>query len=144
MKAALTAVLFLMLPALAAAEQQRSQLRVAALVRPHIALSAVGEPAGLNVSEQDLQRGYVDAQARYIVSTNDRDGFRVRFAPRVGLAAKILISGLGGRIVVVDLEVDVLQAANTEVLDLAFRFKLEPGLAAGTYPWPVSVTATVD
>ena len=144
MKAAATAALILLLPALAAAERTTTNINIAATVLAHITLSAVDEPADLSVSERDLARGYVDARARYRVQTNDRDGFRLRFVPRVGLASEAAIEGLGSTVVVRDLEVDVMQAASTRYLDLSIRFKLEPDLPAGRYPWPLQLSADVN
>ena len=144
MKAAAIAVLLLMLPWLADAEQSRDRINVVARVLPHVSLEALQEPSALDVSENDLERGFVEARARYAVQTNARDGYTLRFAPRVGLADRILIHGLGSPVVLGDLEVDVLQAAAAAVVELSFRIELGPGLIVGSYPWPVSVTASAD
>ena len=144
MKTAAIAVLLLLLPWLADAEQRCDRMNVVARVLPHVSLAALQEPSALDVSENDLERGFVEARARYAVQTNARDGYRLRFAPRVGLADRILIHGLGSPVVVGNLEVDVPQAAAASVIELSFHIELGRDVDAGSYPWPVSVTASVD
>ena len=144
MKAAATAALILLLPFVAAAGPATDRMTIAATVSAHITLSTLHEPETLSLSERDIERGYIEARARYDVKTNVPGGYRLRFVPRVGLASQITILGLGGAVVLRDLEVDVFRPVSSDDVDLQLRIDLRPGLEAGSHPWPVLVAAEVD
>ncbi len=144
MKAAATAALILLLPVVSAAGPATDRMNIAATVSAHISLSTLHEPETLSISEPDIERGYIEARARYDVKTNVPGGYRLRFVPRVGLASQITIIGLGGAVVLRDLEVDVFRPVSSDEVDLQLRIDLRPGLEAGRHPWPVLVAAEVD
>jgi hypothetical protein len=144
MKAAATAALILLLPVVSAAGPATDRMNIAAPVSAHITLSTLHEPETLSLSERDIERGYIEARARYDVKTNVPGGYRLRFVPRVGLASQITIIGLGGAVVLRDLEGDVFRPVSSDEVDLQLRIDLRPGLEAGRHPWPVLVAAEVD
>lgn len=144
MKAAATAALILLLPVVSVANSATDRMNIAATVVAHITLSVLREPETLSISEQDIERGYIEARANYGVKTNVADGYRLRFVPRVGLARQVTILGLGGAVVLRDLEVDVFRPVSSDDVDLRLRIDLRPGLEAGSHPWPLLVAAEVD
>ena len=144
MKAAATAALILLLPVVSVANSATDRMNIAATVVAHITLSVLREPETLSISEQDIERGYIEAQARYDVKTNVADGYRLRFVPRVGLARQVTIQGLGGTVVLRDLEVDVFRPVSSDDVNLRLRIDLRPDLEAGSHRWPLLVAAEVD
>ena len=144
MKAAATAALILLLPVVSVANSATDRMNIAATVVAHITLSVLREPETLSISEQDIERGYIEARARYDVKTNVADGYRLRFVPRVGLARQVTIQGLGGTVVLRDLEVDVFRPVSSDDVNLRLRIDLRPDLEAGSHRWPLLVAAEVD
>ena len=144
MKAAATAALILLLPVVSLAKSATDRMNIAPTVVAHITLSVLREPETLSISEQDIERGYIEGRAHYGVQTHVPDGYRLRVVPRVGLARQVTILGLGGAVVLRDLEVDVFRPVSSEDVDLRLRIDLRPGLEAGSHPWPLLVAAEVD
>jgi hypothetical protein len=129
-------------PLVAGAGDTRTQFSVTATVAPRASVEPLTQPAQLSISQDDVERGYVDVAAAYRVSSNDPSGYMVRLAPRVGLARSVKVAGLSSPIVMTDQVVEVVQPAarRPQRLDLVFRLVLDDGAAPGTYSMPVQVS----
>jgi hypothetical protein len=115
---------------------------VSATVLARASLETVSQPAMLEVSGDDVARGYLDVAAAYRVSSNDPSGYMVRLAPRIGLTRSVEVAGLSTPIVMTDQSVEVIQPAalRPQRLDLRFRLVLAENAVPGTYAMPVQVS----
>src|SRR5262245_50855509 len=82
MKPGIVAVICLAVPMLAMAAERRSSFTVTVTVPPRAALTVLSEPVSIDVTSEDLEAGYKDVEARYLVDGNDPRGFLLRVAPR--------------------------------------------------------------
>jgi len=129
-------------PLVAGAGELRTQFSVTATVSPRASVESLSQPALLSISEDDVERGYVDVAAAYRVSSNDPSGYMVRLAPRTGLTRSVEVAGLSSPIVMTDQVVEVVQPAarGPQRLDLRFRLVLDESAVPGTYAMPVQVS----
>lgn len=96
------------------------------------------------VSEADVARGHADLTARYLVSSNSPRGFLLTLAPRLGLAQRVEVRGLGGDVVLQDQPVEVYSRGTERrrELVLELRVVLADDVPAGLYPLPVVLDAS--
>jgi hypothetical protein len=127
------------------AAQVRTSFGVSATVAAVAKLDVEAEPAGLAVSAEDLERGYVDVgePTALLIHSNSATGFALEVTPLAPLAAAMIVRGCdadarlgadGGTIV------QRWQNRNSMRLSLHFRLVLAPGLAPGRYPWPIRLS----
>jgi hypothetical protein len=143
MKPGVLAVICLVVPMLAVAAERRSSFTVTVTVPPRVALTVLSEPASIDVTAEDLQAGYKDVVARYAVDGNDPRGYVLRVAPRLGLAARIEVSGLAaGAVTLAEQPIDVAKLGAADgMLDLRYRIVFESGSAPGRYALPLELAA---
>lgn len=126
----------------AGARDVRSALNVSVTVRAIAKIETQSAPAGLPISDADLQRGFIDVvqPTTLSVRSNSPSGFALEVltvAPVlsamriVGLNSDLMLGAEGGTIV------ERWQKPQIVDLSLKFRFTLAQGLRAGDYPWPV-------
>jgi hypothetical protein len=127
----------------ALADQARARFTVSAVVPKRVSLTTLEQPAQLVLSDEDIELGYKDVSARYQVRFNDRNGYLLQLAPRVGLTRQIEVRGLAAEVVLGDADLAIRQAsvARLHEFELAFRFVLDPAARPGSYALPVHVTA---
>jgi hypothetical protein len=120
----------------------RAILTVSANVPARASLEAISQPTALEVSDEDVIRGYVDVAAVYRVRNNDPAGYLLRFAPLNGLTSSIEVNGLASAVLMGEDTVEVTQPPALQARDLGlwFRFVLDPAVPAGMYPMPVQVS----
>jgi hypothetical protein len=125
------------------ADQAQTRFTVSAVVPKRVTLTVLEQPAQLVLSDSDIERGYKDVSARYEVRHNDRNGYLLHLAPRVGLTHQIDVRGLAAEVVLGDTDLAIRQASAGRLhhFDLAFRFVLDPAARPGSYALPVHVTA---
>ena len=126
------------------AESRHASFVVSVNVPARAILQVVEQPALIQISEQDVQRGYKDVAARYRVESNTARGWLLRLAPRLGVAQQIEVQGLRSPVVLAAdaVEVHRPRAGEPEPLALQYRFVLEPGTPPGSYHLPIHVSAT--
>lgn len=136
-------ILAAMAPA-ARAETGEARLLVQATVPSRVTLEALEVPARLLLSETDVERGYKDLSASYVVSHNTDRGWLLRLSPRLGLTRHIEIRGLSRPVVLQADSLEVFQprARSPQTLALDYRFVLEPDARPGSYELPVHLSAT--
>jgi len=127
----------------AAAERASARFTVSALVPQRVSLQAIDQPARLAVSSEDIARGYKDLSARYEVLHNTGHGYLLSLSPRLGLASRVEVMGLGGAIELRDQSVEIHRSrpSGRERLGLTFRFVLDADARPGSYPLPVHLSA---
>jgi hypothetical protein len=126
----------------AGARDVHSDFSVSVTVRAVANLEIKSAPVGLEISNADLQRGYIDVlqPTQLTVRSNSPSGFALDVLTVAPVLSAIRVAGLnsdltlgaeGGTIV------QRWQKPQTMDLSLKFRFTLAPGLRVGEYPWPV-------
>jgi hypothetical protein len=126
----------------AGARDVHSDFSVSVIVRPVANIEFQSVPAGLEISAADLRRGFIDVMepTQFSVHSNSPSGFTLEVLTVAPMLSSMVIEGLnsdatlgaeGGAIV------QRWQRPQILNLSLKFRFALAPGLAAGSYPWPV-------
>jgi hypothetical protein len=140
---AIALILALATGAPAMAGEARASFTVSAVVPARVTLTALDQPAELEVSAADVERGYAQIAATYRVSHNDRRGYLLSLLPRHGLTREIEVQGLATALVMGDDPVELVQPGpqGSHQFALAFRFVLDPAVVPGRYPLPVLVTA---
>ncbi len=130
-----------------AASVGSSTMKVTANVLPYLRLQVLKQVSTLNVTPDDIARGYVDVPAAtdLMAKTNDRNGFSVSFDARSNVFRKAQVTGLTGGI---ELGPEGGMAhqpfTGTQMLmRLSYRFFLAPEVAPGSYPWPLQISSTV-
>lgn len=138
---ALTLSLATALPAMAG--QARASFTVSVVVPARVTLTVLDQPSALEVSAADVERGYAEVDATYLVSHNDWRGYLLSLLPRQGLTREVEVQGLDTTLVMGSDPVELVQPGppGSHQLALAFRFLLDPAIVPGRYPLPVLVTA---
>jgi hypothetical protein len=111
-------------------------------VPARLTLKTIGQTEPLELQAADVQRGFVDVAASYLVSTNARSGYLLRFAPRLGLASRVDISGAGLQVAMLDSDIEVVRSGSPGVSRLEFRYRLHlsPDASPGRYALPLHVS----
>lgn len=140
MATALAASALLALPAPAAADGTRSaMIKVAATILSYVKVTDLANPATLEVSAQDVARGYVDVESgtSITVVTNSNDGYLISATGDPSTVSRISlhVGSLSGS--------ERVRVPSTPfakaLLRVGYRLYLEPGVSAGRYPWPVAI-----
>lgn len=125
------------IPAAAAAEGK--EVRVIATVLSYVKITSLVNPPALDVSADDVARGYVDVDggSSLGVVTNSNGGYLVTATGAAGMIARVQmrIDNVGGGERV---HVPSGPFVNT-LIRVAYRLYLEPGVAAGRHPWPIAL-----
>lgn len=131
-------------PAPARAASQMASLQVSAVIRSSAHLHTDFQATHLQITEQDIARGYVDmpSASRFSVVTPKGGSYFVDFHPRSDLFLAVHIEGLGSQ---VELGADggsvtqsgagLAGASST----LNYRFQLKPEVKPGVYDWPLQL-----
>jgi hypothetical protein len=130
-----------------AASVGSSTMKVTANVLPYLRLQVLKQVSTLNVTPEDIARGYIDVPAAtdLMAKTNDRNGFSLSFDARSNVFRKAQVTGLAGGL---ELGPEGGMAhqpftGNRMLMRLSYRFFLAPGVAPGSYPWPLQISSTV-
>ncbi len=145
---ALVAALAMVSPAAMApafAAQSASQgvhfmIRIPPLVR----LQMVKQAATFLVTEQDVARGYVEVAGGSLLQVTANTPWEVSFQPHGDQIRAARVSGLSGEVTVGPgggSRANLAAMRQPVAFELSYRFDLAPGVAPGTYPWPLSVSA---
>lgn len=131
----------------AAAGESSGNIKVSATILKHASLTVTAQPGALVVTAADIARGYVDvpAQAHIAVHTNS-PSYALDIGAQADFLRHIIVRGLGPDVQLSPAGGLVTQpASSTSVtrvaLALGFRFVLADGARAGTYAWPVRMSA---
>ena len=125
------------------ADSRHTSFVVSATVPERATLEVLEQPALVQISEQDVARGYKDVAAQYQVESNTVRGWLLRLAPRIGVAQQIEVQGLSSPVVLAGDVVEVYRAraSEPERLALQYRLVLDPGTRPGGYQLPIQVSA---
>jgi hypothetical protein len=124
----------------AAGAQSTASVRVTARVLPRLAVH-LAPPAALQVSQLDVERGYVDAQAPFSVTGNLPGRVPLAVTMSGGPAHQVQVFSPQGTMEVRSQGAlfDLQAFARGEQTALTFRFRLAADTRPGSYPWPVTI-----
>lgn len=126
----------------AGARESRTGFAVTATVMAMAAIDSQTMPDGVDISADDLRRGYVEVRepAVLTVRSNSPAGYALELTTAAPLATSMIVRGLDDELSLGAEGGTIIQrwtGARTVHLSLTFTLVLAPGLAAGRYPWPV-------
>lgn len=119
--------------------QPTVQLRVTATVLPYVAVRMVSHPGHIEVTKEDVARGFLEAVPLGIqVKSNSRDAYELMFERHGEHFSAVSIEGLGTRLQVVSRSAITWRPDSLHnALDFRVRLQLAPNVAPGRYPWPL-------
>jgi hypothetical protein len=125
----------------AEAGSTQAAIAVSVMVMARTTLDSVSSPSQLEISADDVARGYVDVPGatRLVVTNTSRLGYVVSVWPQVQLFSAVVVShgGYKSELGADGGEVFERHWGKTLPLLLDYRFMLAPGVKPGTYPWPL-------
>jgi len=129
----------------AGAADTRTSFTVSATVRAVATLERESAPPTLQISADDLRRGYLDVPQplALVIKSNSPTGFAVDVATLEPVASAIVIHGLDGDVSLgADGGTIVQRWRRPQAVSLSLRIRLilAPGLAPGSYPWPMQLS----
>ncbi len=141
-----TLLLSLMLPVLAGsalAAGASQPLVVRATVAARTSVQVENAPSRLNVSADDIRRGFVDAEhpITLAVHTNVPSGVMLHFLCAGDQAVQALVEGMGAGLSAAGSPMLLAWQRQPRQLMLRVRFLLSPQARPGSYPWPLRVSA---
>lgn len=141
---ALLLTLALVVPTPASAAS--SSVSVSAFVQARAAVTIEAKPSAFVVSESDIVRGYVDLPnaSRVRVRTNSPTGYLLSLEIDSECVTGVVLNGAGDQIQISGgggLVPRPYPGTAAVVADLGYRFLLSPDAKAGSYPWPVALSA---
>ncbi|MGA2707104.1 MAG: hypothetical protein ACLQJ0_20205 [Steroidobacteraceae bacterium] len=130
--------------AAATAKDTRTSFSVGITVNAVANIERQSAPTELQLSTQDLRRGYIDVlqPTMLVIRSNSANGYALDVTTVAPIVAAMLIHGFdadlrlgqdGGTII------QRWQQPHPVSLSLRFRLSLAPGLVAGRYPWPMRI-----
>ena len=143
-KTLMAAVLILIVPQFARAEQNSATMNVSVRVLARAVVDVSSAPS-IDVTEADVQRGYIDVAEplQLRVRTNSRQGYLLQVSKTDESFSTVELS-FGNTTMTVSEESWVArpQVNGGEFVNAQMRVRLAPGAAAGRHPLPVQVSAT--
>ena len=121
-------------------------LAVSAFVVPSTNVEVVSALSTLDVTADDVKRGYVEVRdaSRLRITSTSREGFRVDVHPRVPMFRSVEIT-LDGMRASIGRDGGALSApgrrGRNQLARVDYRFELTEGVVPGRYPWPVALQA---
>ena len=128
------------------ADTRGAMLTVSAFVVPSTKIEVVSAATTLDVTADDVKRGYVEVRdaARLRITSTSREGFRVDVHPRVPMFRSVEIT-LDGMRASIGRDGGALSApgrrGRNQLARVDYRFELAEGVVPGRYPWPVALQA---
>lgn len=124
-----------------------STMKVSATVVPFLRLTMLKQSETLEVTAEDVARGYVDVPAAtdLMARTNDRNGLWLSFDTRARVFRKAEVTGLVDGVEIGPSGGMAHQrfTGNRMLMRLSYRFFLAPEIGPGSYPWPLQISSTV-
>lgn len=127
-----------------AAQSSSTTVSVAALVLPMVRMQMLRQPATLEITAGDVERGFVELRSATVMRVVSNTPWEVSFQSHGDFVRLTQVSGISGNLPVgPDGSSRVSRSAAKEPtsLELGYRFELSPDARPGTYPWPVTVSA---
>ena len=120
----------------------RAVINVMVNVRSAAHLQVISQARALQISAEDVRRGYVDVlqPTEVSVMSNASSGFSLEVLPMSAVVQSITVHGMGQDAVLGADGGSITHRwdrPKTQSLTLTFRLGLAPGIAPGLYSWPL-------
>lgn len=127
----------------------RAAVQVSATVLPSIHQTLVAQQHRLEITPEDVRKGYVDVPAATVLSveTTNLDGYFLTFVLDQSVASEAWVTNEGRTTIVsggIGMRHEDFPGIRGEMKELSIRLILTPGVQAGTYLWPLDITATLS
>ena len=123
-----------------------ASLSVSVVVPARALLSVESQPPGLEITEEDVARGWVEPPPSSVrVRTNSPNGWLLEFEPLHDPYRSLLVTGLGSTAQVGGAGGWLAQPYTGKTVvtaELRYRIVLSKDARPGVYPWPVALSAT--
>ncbi len=122
--------------------QSSTSVHVRAMVLPTVKIKVLREPEILNVTEEDLRKGYIDGLYPLIleVRTNTRAGCLLKIVSSSRVVRDVELSIVGPPALRgPDRSTIIIQDGKVEVVSVAYRLLLSRDARPGAYAWPIVV-----
>lgn len=124
-----------------------ASLSVSVVVPARAVLTIDSQPAGLEITEADVARGWVEAPGASLIQVraNSPNGWLLEFQPLQGPYRTLEVTGLGSPAQVSAAGGWLAQPYSGRTLvtaELRYRLVLSADARPGTYPWPISLSAS--
>ena len=132
-----------LLASLAAEGGGSTTMRVSATILPYVKMTSLTHPVALEVSDADIERGYVDLESASSVSllTNSPQGAFLGARANPATVSQVALR-VDGRNADADRAHVAIPALARTTVRIGYRLYLQPGIAAGRHPWPVAITVS--
>lgn len=121
-----------------------ASLNVSARVLPYLQFNLLSQTSEINVTEEDIQRGYVEvpSASRLEVKTNSKQGYMLSFEGNFLPFKEVHILGLANPVSLNSGQTLVHQPSvpGKVYMDLSYRFILTQNTQPGFYSWPLSIS----
>lgn len=142
-------VLILLVGVEDSAAGNKETLFVSANVLPKLSQTTFRQPTGLTITQQDISTGYIDIEAgtELHVTSNDPNGYFLNFYFE-GPVIQATDVNVNGRTVLVQAGAGLIHqpfpGISGETVEITYRLYLSPETNPGSYPWPLTVVASLN
>ena len=126
----------------------KATIMVSATVVPKISQSTIHQELAINVTEDDLKKGFVEIPSGTIlqIKTNARNGYALFFEGGNELFKEVMVKDKGRTVSLPPRGGFVHQpysGSNVEIKDLSYKLQLKENIQPGSYPFPFRVKASL-
>lgn len=150
----LTTVLCLCMAVNVMAKSASTNMNVQLRVKPYLSLTVNNTVSAVTVTQANITAGYIDLPLATTVTTttNSTNGYVLSVLLR-SVTYGVLQVYPSGTVTVDGVTYNLMPGVYTSVTipysgsptltkTLSYRFNLNPALVSGTYPWPITITAS--
>jgi hypothetical protein len=113
---------------------------------PHGYIMMEHRAQAIDVTDEDVARGFVDVRggSRIVVTTRSGGRYALDFATRASAFSSVQFEALGHAVALGAQRATLIEhdaPAGRTVIAIDYRFRLAPGAVSGTYAWPLDIVA---
>jgi hypothetical protein len=137
------------IPSNSFAGSRKAVIMVSATVMEKVTQTIVRQVGSLSVTQENIKKGYVDVPSATVlqVQTNNPEGYLLSFEVNEEMAKEVWVMD-NGRTTVISGGVGFVQqpypGSAGEVKEIGYRIFLASGMEPGLYPWPLSVSTSLQ
>lgn len=124
-----------------------SRMDIGVVIPEVIRMRVLEQPSHLQITAEDIQRGYVTSQSSVEIISNSRAGFGMQFELQSGVVESGQVEGLGLPVTIADGMAGLRlthqgRQMKRVVYALSYRFLLSANSTPGLHRWPLLVAAS--
>jgi hypothetical protein len=113
---------------------------------PHGYVVMEHQAQAIDVTDEDVARGFVDVRggSRIVVTTRSGGRYALDFATRASAFSSVQFEALGRAVALGAHGATLVEhdaPAGRTAIAIDYRFRLAPGTVSGTYAWPLEIVA---